>query len=87
MQLPCGSYYAGDEVSLWAENDPKVVERFAQQLGIQSGELDEAFMLQRIQVCCDPSSLTRVCLTWAWGMCVYSYTANVMYGGETGVAP
>ncbi|KAL4440247.1 hypothetical protein ABPG75_003248 [Micractinium tetrahymenae] len=43
--VPCGNYYAGDEVCIWGENEPALVERLARQLGVD--DLDEMFLLQR----------------------------------------
>jgi hypothetical protein len=50
LQMPCGSYYAGDEVAVWAENSPDVVAAMASALGITEGELDCMFLMQKKQV-------------------------------------
>jgi hypothetical protein len=50
LQVPCGSYYAGDEVAVWAENCPDMVAAVASALGITEGELDSMFLVQKKQV-------------------------------------
>lgn len=44
--LACGNYYAGDEVSIYAENEASLVLRFAAHLGIE--DLDDMFLLQAV---------------------------------------
>jgi sulfite reductase alpha subunit-like flavoprotein len=41
---------AGDEVAVWAENDPRLVAEFAANLGIMGTQLDTRFMLEPVQV-------------------------------------
>lgn len=48
-KVPCGSYYAGDEVCIWGENSPEVVEAFARHLGLSPKQLDDMFLLQEIE--------------------------------------
>jgi hypothetical protein len=50
LQVPCGSYYAGDEVAILAENSPDVVAAMASALGITEGELDSRLLMQKKQV-------------------------------------
>jgi sulfite reductase alpha subunit-like flavoprotein len=50
LQVPCGSYYAGDEVAVWAENSPDTVAAMASALGITEGELDSMFLMQKNHV-------------------------------------